>query len=587
MAEEIKTLDDLKEVVGEAETAPAEVAETVTETVVTREPQRDELGRSYATGKRKDAVARVWIKPGSGKVVVNGKQLATKFGQNTGWSWQKGETVSLAKGTSTIELADLTGFAGRCDAILLTSDADYKPDNSSEPMNAWRRKLLGIKTVDTEPYDLVVVGGGFTGLGTAIAAARMGLKVALIQNRPVLGGNGSSEIRVAPRGRMPTWLYPLGDIIKEFSPHIKSNVQEADKFHDGLKLKVVKAEPNIDLFLNHHAFGVDTKNNVIQSVEALAVKEKVVRRFKGRLFADCTGHGLIGKRAGADYEMKKDQRMGMSNTWRWRFVDKKADFPHQPWMLPLTENGFPYPNRRGDWYWESGFDKHPINDLETIRDHNFRAVYSSFSAMKNKGAYASKDKSGNSHANAELEWVAYIGGTRETLQILGDVILNKKDIVTGREFPDACAISTWGLDLHYAHPLYKVETPDNPFISRAHFGGRVDDSKGKLATSRTHSVRSKDGHGFDRKKGYAIPYRCLYSRNITNLFAPGRNMSVTHEALGTVRVMQTLGMCGAAVGRAAFVCKLHNTTPRGVYENHLNELKDAWSLPAKHREPQK
>ena len=162
--------------------------------------------------------------------------------------------------------------------------------------------------------------------------------------------------------------------------------------------------------------------------------------------------------------------------------------------------------------------------------------------------------------------------------------ISKEDITSGRKFDDACAISTWGMDLHYAHPLYKVHTPDNPFISRAHIGGRVDDSKGDLATNPTVLVLSKDGHGFDRNKGYAIPYRCLYSRNIDNLFAPGRNMSVTRDALGTVRVMQTLGMCGVAVGRAAYVCKKYDTTPRGAYQNHLVELKKVWLLPANHRE---
>ena len=123
------------------------------------------------------------------------------------------------------------------------------------------------------------------------------------------------------------------------------------------------------------------------------------------------------------------------------------------------------------------------------------------------------------------------------------------------------------------------------FISRAHFGGRVDDSTGDLATNPRTCITSPNGHGLDREKGYAIPYRCLYSRNIDNLYAPGRNMSVTHEALGTVRVMQTLGMCGAAVGRAAFLCKKFDTTPRGVYEEHLDELKKTWSLPGNHREP--
>ena len=539
--------------------------------------------------RTKDWVPGDWDAPGRFKVVVNGQELETVFGTEAGWNWQKGDRVDLTKGTAELELKDLTGFDGRCDAVLLTTDPTYVPDNSSEPMNPWRRELLGIKMVQPEKeYDLVVVGGGLAGMGSAISAARMGLSVALIQNRSVLGGNGSTEIRVSPRGNYPDWLYPLGDLVKEYSPRISFSADTDDDKLNRLREQKVRDEKNIDLFLNHHAYQASAKDNKIDAVYALAVKEKVVRVFKGRWVVDATGHGVIGLWAGAVYHMEKKERMGMSNMWRWKNTKRPVKFPDTPWALQLTQDGFPYPQKKnkneGGWFWESGFNKHPLDDLEAIRDHNFRAVFGAWNAIKNNGAYAHSDKTGRMHSRAELDWVAYIGGPRETLQILGDVILSKEDITSGRKFDDACVISTWGLDLHYAHPLYEVHTPDNPFISRAHIGGRIDDSKGDLATDPKHIVHPKEGHGFDRKKGYAIPYRCLYSRNIDNLFAPGRNMSVTHEALGTVRVMQTLGMCGVAVGRAAYVCKKYDTTPRGAYQNHLAELKKVWSLPANHRE---
>ena len=538
---------------------------------------------SYVVWVRtKNWVPGKWAAPGRFKLLVNGAELKTEYGTKTGWSWQKGDVVKLNKGKATVELKDLTGFDGRCDAILLTTDATYVPDNSSEPMNEWRRELLGITMIPAEKkYDLVVVGGGLAGMGSAISAARMGLKVALIQNRPVLGGNGSSEVRVAPRGNCPNWLYPFGDMVDEFSPHVKTNVGPATAYHDNHREAMITAEKNIDLFLNHHAYNVKTSDKKIESIMALDVKNKAVREFKGDYVVDATGHGVIGYWAGADYHMEKGDRMGMSNLWRWKQTSKLEKFPNTPWALPLTEKGFPYPHKKGEWFWESGFDNHPLKDLEEIRDHNLRAVYGAWNAMKNKGAYASKDK--KAYANAALDWVAYIGGTRETMQTLGDIIVSKEDIVSNRQFDDACVIVTWGLDLHYAHPLYKKTTPENPFISRAHFGGRVDDTKGKLATSSTFYVKSKDGHGFNRKKGYAIPYRCLYSRTIDNLFVPGRNMSVTHEALGTVRVMQTLGMCGVAVGRAAYLCKKRDATPREVYEKHLEEMKRVWALPGNYR----
>lgn len=527
-----------------------------------------------------------WTAPGRFQLAINGQPLPTLLGTEPGWAWQKGEPVTLPAGRTVLELVDLTGFDGRCDAIVLTTDPKYVPDNGSEPMSEWRRQLLGIKTIkEPKDYDLVVVGGGLSGMGSAIAAARMGLSVALIQDRPVLGGNGSSEIRVAPRGNYPNWLYPLGDLVKEFSPFIAENAGPAAVYLDALREKSVRAEPNIDLFLDHRAYKVimDGKSH-IKSVCALATREKTIRIFNGRYFADTTGHGLIGYWAGADYHLEEANRMGTSNLWKWSMAKAPVAFPESPWALPLTQNGFPYPGGgKGEWYWESGFNKHPLKDLEAIRDHNLRAVFGAWNAIKNHGAYASQDKTGAKHANAQLDWVAYVGGSRETLQLLGDVVLSKEDILSKRQFPDACVIVTWGLDLHYPHPLYSPSTADNPFISRAHFGGRVDDAAGPLARSPGFYVDAPDGKRFDRTKGYAIPYRCLYSRNIDNLFVPSRAMSVSHDALGTIRVMQSLGMCGVAIGRAAYVAKKHDTTPRGAYEKYLEELKTTWMLPASHR----
>lgn len=526
-----------------------------------------------------------WDAPGRFKLAVNGQPLATAFGTEPGWAWQKGAALDLPAGKARLELVDQTGFDGRCDAILLTTDPAYVPDNSNEPMPEWRRRLLGIKQEEVaKEYDLVVVGGGLSGIGAAVSAARMGLKVALVQDRPVLGGNGSSEIRVAPRGNYPTWLYPFGDLVQEFSPNIPENAGGAALYADALKEQVVRAEPNLDLYLDHRAYKVVMDGTRLRAVAAFAVKEKAIRILKGRYFADATGHGLVGYWAGADFRMEEANRMGMSNLWNWSYAKAPVPFPATPWALPLEEKGFPYPSGKGEWYWESGFNKDPLRDLESIRDHNLRAVFGAWNAIKNHGAYAAKDKSGKKHANAQLDWVSCTGGPRETLQLLGDVVLGKEDILSQRSFPDACVIVTWGLDLHYAHPLYGLACPEDPFISRAHFGGHVDDSAGPLATKPTFYVDAPDRNRFDRAKGYAIPYRCLYSRNIDNLFVPSRAMSVTHEALGTVRVMQTLGMCGVAVGRAAYVAKKYDTTPRGAYEQHLEDLKAAWSLPANHRE---
>ncbi|MEM9018443.1 MAG: FAD-dependent oxidoreductase, partial [Verrucomicrobiota bacterium] len=423
--------------------------------------------------------------------------------------------------------------------------------NDSHPV--WRREMLGIPSepIDEGPFDIVFIGGGYAGACGAISAARMGLKVALIQNRGVLGGNGSSEVRVWAKGNTPPGLYPIGDIIREFEDHAEKSPGTYEEFEDQKKHDIVSSEPNIALFLHHHAFDVEmAADNLIDSVIAFDTRSGAIRKFKARNFCDSTGHGTIGKLAGADYEILDKGRMGMSNMWSWENDDSPQEFPDLGWALTLTENDFPYPRKfHAEWFWESGFDKHPLYDLEEIRDWNNLAAFSAWNAIKNHGAFDRYDPDGNDHRNARLTWMDYFGGTRETLQILGDIILTEEDVVSKRPFPDGCVLTTWSVDLHYPKEQYKHAFPNNPFIAVA-----------------VH------GKGVDRKRGYPVPYRCFYSRNIENLFMAGRNISVTHEALGTIRVMKTCGMMGVVVGKAASICSKHDVTPREVYYQHLDEL---------------
>ena len=196
------------------------------------------------------------------------------------------------------------------------------------------------------------------------------------------------------------------------------------------------------------------------------------------------------------------------------------------------------PRELGTWFWESGFDLDPIAQAEHIRDQNLRAMYGAWDALKNADAL---------YPNYKLNWAAYIAGNRESRRLVGDVVVNKEDVLTNKQWPDACVPCTWSIDLHLPDARYEKGLDGEPFISKANF---------------------------TRFKGpYWIPYRCLYSKNIENLFMAGRDISVTHEALGTVRVMRTTGMMGEIVGMAAAVCKDYNTTPRGVYSEHLPQLK--------------
>jgi hypothetical protein len=519
-----------------------------------------------ATGKyrvfirTKDWVAR-WNAPGQPgrfQVLVDGQPLAETFGtKGADWFWHDGGTVQIAQKQVRLALHDLTGLEGRCDAILFTKNEDAAPPNDFQVLAGWRRELLGLPEKPTEQsgYDLVVVGGGYAGLGAAISAARMGCKVALLQDRPVLGGNGSSEVRVWAQGLIRRGRYPrIGEIIEELADRASKSPGREEEFEDAKKEAVVRAEKNIALFLNHHAYQVDKIGDRVVAVHSFDTRTSERKRFTAPFFADCTGHAMLGFLAGAHCDMKPEGRMGMSNMWRWDEADKPTPFPETPWALDLNMEDFPYPrDHHGPWFWESGFDKDPIREAEAIRDWNLRAVYGAFNAMKNRGG---KEK----HENAALSWIAYIGGPRESRRLLGDVILSEEDIVSKRDFPDGCVPSTWSIDLHYPKKQYAKKYPDNPFISVAEFDARVD-----------------------RNVGYPVPYRCFYSRNVPNLFMAGRCISVTHEALGTVRVMKTCGMMGEVVGKAASICVKHDCAPRDVYEKYLEELKGLLQLPGKAR----
>jgi hypothetical protein len=523
-------------------------------------------GKYRVWARTKDWVAH-WKSPGTPgrfQLVMNGRPLATEFG-TTGaeWHWQPGGEVELAAGEVSIALKDLTGFDGRCDAILLSSDPKFQPP-TGDGLAAARKKLLGHppEPEDAGEFDLVVVGGGYAGIATAVSGARQSLKVALVQDRFVLGGNGSSEVRVWAQGGTLRGKYPhLGEIVEEFADHAPDSPAAGIEFADERKEKTVRREKTISLFLGHFAQQAATDaEGKITSVTALEVRTGRERVFRGKLFCDCTGHGVVGALAGAKFRMEPEGRMGMSNMWYWQHEAESTPWPQTPWALPLELGDFPKtvsskskiddkPFMKGEWFWESGFNKHAINDLELIRDWNLRAVFGAFSALKHG---AEKDK----HATAALKWVAFVGGPRESRLLDGDVILSREDIISGKEYPDGCVPTTWDIDLHYPKEQYAKKFPDNPFISRAEFGA-----------------------GVDRKNGYPVPYRCFYSKNVPNLFMAGRCISVNHEALGTVRVMRTCGMMGEVVGKAAYLCVLRDTSPRNVYDSYLPDLIDLLKQP--------
>jgi len=548
---------------------------------------------------------RVWVRtrdwvapwnapgaPGKFKLLVDGKAGDETFGtKNAQWHWHDGGTVEVGK-KATVALHDLTGFEGRCEAILFCKDIDFQPTNNLQALTKFRRKLLGLpdKPDDGGKYDLIVVGGGLAGTCAAISAARNGARVALVQDRPVLGGNGSSEVRVWPEGRTNRKPYThIGDIVNEILPPITKGKGEvlngvaSSYYDDGRKLNVVKAEPNITLLTDHRAIDVVTKGDAITAVIIQSTRTARQKILRGKFFADCTGDAAIGYKAGADFEYKVEGLMGSTNLFNVLDASNKEEvlaceckdksaltvkyekgeyaqpFPRCPWALDLSDK--PFPGRRGDqasknegltrfanrWYWESGFNKDQVTEIELIRDHNFRAMYGAWDAIKNVDRM---------YPNHRLGWVAYIAGKRESRRLIGDVVLDGEDFKQHRKFDDAAFPCSWHVDLHFPKKAYQKGFEGNEFIS--------DFTRGK-----------------DYNYGglYWAPYRCLYSRNIKNLFMAGRDISVTKTGLGPVRVMKTCGMMGEIVGKAVSICISRNCSPRDVYKSHLSKLKELMAKP--------
>ena len=486
------------------------------------------------------------VAPGKFQVFIDGKPLETAFGtEGAEWHWQPGGRTQIAGTQAKIALHDLTGFEGRCDAIYFSPD-DLAPPNNEPAMTRFRRKLLGLaeEPDDGGEFDLVVVGGGMAGTCAALSAARLGLRVALVGDRPVLGGNNSSEVRVWLNGARNVEPWPrVGDIVAELEQKQRGHPGTAEIYEDQRRIAVVRAEKNITLMLGWRVNNVEKHATQIAAVTAQEVTTARRVRLRAKWFADCTGDAAVGFLAGADFEMTATGHMGSSNLWSVVDTGKPASFPRCPWAFQLGDKPFPADLQAlGKWFWESGFDRDPFAEAERIRDTNFRAMYGAWDALKNVR---------KKYPTHQLAWAAYVAGKRESRRLLGDLILAKKDLVDGTKYADGCVPTGWTIDLHLADKRYEDGFGADAFLSAAQYG--------------------------KYKQPYWIPYRCLYSRNVPNLLMAGRDISVTHEALGAVRVMRTGGMMGEIVGMAASICKKHQALPRDVYQKHLEELKGLMS----------
>ena len=494
--------------------------------------------------------------PGAFTLSVGGKCLKTVLGtKGDGWEWQSAGSVKVRGGRTELCLHDLTGFDGRCDAVLFTRESSPSLPSGGEALGKFRSEVSGPKTASTREFDFVVVGGGIAGMCAAAAAARNGLSVALVNDRPVLGGNNSSEVRVHLGGSIELGPNPgLGRMIREFGHTRKGNAASASNYEDGKKQQFIESEENITLFAPYRAVAVKTlSDGKIASVTAVHIESGEQVELSAPLFADCTGDGSVGYLAGADWTMGREARseygeslapeaadkmvMGASVQWYSKDCGHKTSFPEFSFGVEFNAGNCEKVTM-GEWTWETGMNRDQISEAEKVRDYGLLVVYSNWSYLKNHSGDPRFD-------SRSLDWVAYIAGKRESRRLLGDYVLSQKDIDGNISHPDASFTTSWSIDLHF---------PDS--TNSARFPG------GEFKSATVHNWIYP----------YSVPYRCLYSRNVDNLFMAGRDISCTHVALGTVRVMRTTGMMGEVVGMAASLCRKYGCSPRGVYEGHLPEL---------------
>lgn len=498
--------------------------------------------------------------PGKFKVMVNGKPLQNSVGHHGDrWEWQKAGNITLKKGTVTVALHDQTGFNGRCDAIVFTQEKNPALPDGGPALAELRGKYRAKnnRTAEVKNFDFVVIGGGIAGMCAAVTAARNGLKTAFVNDRPVPGGNNSSEVRVHLGGYSEIGPNKgLGRMLREFGHSRKGNARPAEYYEDGKKEQFIKAEENVTYFPSFRATKVKTAHGRISQIviENIESAEEII--LSAPVFADCTGDGTIGFLAGADFHMGREARdefgeslapetadsivMGTSVQWySVKETDKRRrTFPKFSYGIIFTDSTCEKV-KRGDWQWETGMNRNQLTEAEQVRDYGLAVVYANWSYLKN-------NLKADEYADRSLGWVAYIGGKRESRRLLGDYILKQDDIDKNVTHEDASFTTSWSIDLHFPDTINTRRFPGQEFKAQT-----------------VHRCIYP----------YAVPYRCLYSRNIDNLFMAGRNISVTHVALGTVRVMRTTGMMGEVVGMAASLCHKHNASPRQVYQKHLSELK--------------
>lgn len=405
---------------------------------------------------------------------------------------------------------------------------------------------------NTVTADVTIIGGGLAGVCAAIAAARLGQTVTLINNRPVLGGNSSSEVRVWVCGATGhgTHRYAReGGIMGELFVENQYRNPEGNPYYwDLVVLDTVRAEPNITLFLNTDVREVEAsgpaESRKIHSVTGWTMGSELLTRYESSVFLDCTGDGLVGFLAGAEFRIGREAQSEFGESWAPEVADditlgstllfytkdagEKIEFIPPSFAKDISTTSIPERRiiRSGDngcayWWIEWGGELDTVHENERIRDELWSVIYGIWDYIKNSGKFDADTMT--------LEWVGALPGKREYRRFVGDYILNQNDVLAQVPFDDRIAFGGWSIDLHPPAGVYAAEAGSKHLFS--------------------------DGN-------YHIPYRSLYSVNVDNLLFAGRNISASHVAFGSTRVMATCATLGEAAGTAGALCVQHGVTPR-------------------------
>ena len=400
--------------------------------------------------------------------------------------------------------------------------------------------------------DLVIIGGGMAGTCCAITAARAGIKVVLVQDRPVLGGNASSEFRLwmlgatSHMGNNNRWAREGGVVDEIMVENTFRNPQGNAVILDTILLEKCYEEPNLRLLLNTAAYEVEKDGDRISKVRAFCSQNSVQYDLVATNYCDASGDGVVGFLAGAAFRMGAEskvefgerlapaedirQLLGHSLYFYTRDTGQPIDFVAPSYALDDISKIPRYRNFNTKehgcqlWWIEWGGRLDTVHDTEEIKWELWKIVYGVWDHIKNSGEFPEAE-------TMTLDWVGLIPGKRESRRFEGDYILVQQDIVEQREHYDAVSFGGWAIDLHPVDGVYSSEDPCNQWHS---------------------------------KGVYQIPYRCMYSKNVTNLFLAGRIISASHIAFGSTRVMATCAHNAQAVGMAAALCSQNDLTPRGL-----------------------